>query len=209
MLASCALLGAPAAWAANGGGTGGSASSGSGGATQVTAAHSGGVGIGAPPPGQSTPSQPLVNGYKAKIINGVAYAPSYAPPAVKRAIWAGDQIHTKPYIAVHYASLAHLWPGYDCSGSVSYVLFKGGLLSQSPDVSGDFESYGLRGPGQWITVWGSAGHTFIELAGIVFDTAQYASVAPAGSGPRWQPASIISAQLQDGNAWSERHPAGF
>jgi hypothetical protein len=161
-------------------------------------------------PRASTPSEPIVTGSKAKIIHGVAYAPSYAPLAVQRAIWAGDQIHTKPYIAVHYSSLARLWPGYDCSGSVSYVLYKAGLLASTPDVSSDFEHYGSRGPGQWITVWGSSGHTFIEVAGIVFDTAQYAPVAPGGSGPRWQPASIISDQLQDGNAWSAaRHPRGF
>jgi hypothetical protein len=203
------------AWAAGGGtGTGGNAASqGSGAGTasgaSPAATQSGGVGVGAPPPGVSTPTQPIVAGAKAKIISGIAYAPSYAPLAVQQAIWAGDQIHMKPYIAVHYASLAWLWPGYDCSGSVSYVLYKAGLLSSSPDVSGDFESYGRRGKGRWITVWGSGGHAFIEVAGIVFDTAQYASVAPVGSGPRWQPASIIAQQLADGNAYSVRHPIGF
>jgi len=125
------------------------------------------------------------------------------------AIWAGDQIRTKPYIAVHYASLVSAWPGYDCSGSVSYVLFRASLMSSAPDVSGDLESYGLRGAGHWITIWGSAGHAFIEVAGIVFDTAQYTPVTPAGSGPRWQPAWIIARQLQDGNVWPERHPAGL
>ena len=198
------------AWAASGGaGTGGNTAAGSSSGTTAGSAQSGGVGIGAPPPGVSTPTQPIVAGSKAKIIHGVAYAPSYAPLAVQRAIWAGDQIHTKPYIAVHYASLAWLWPGYDCSGSVSYVLYKAGLLSSSPDVSGDFETYGRRGKGRWITVWGSGGHAFIEVAGIVFDTAQYASVTPVGSGPRWQPASIIPAQLSDGFGYSERHPAGY
>ena len=210
MLAVFVLAGASNAWAAGGGAsaTGGSSTRGSGSGPSVST-RSGGVGIGAPPPGVSTPSHPIVGGRKAKIVDGVALAPAYAPLAVQRAIWAGNQIHTKPYIAVHYASLAWLWPGYDCSGSASYVLYKAGLLSSSPDVSGDFESYGLYGRGRWITVWGSAGHAFIEVAGIVFDTAQYASVTPGGSGPRWQPASIIPSQLQDGNVWSERHPAGL
>jgi len=128
---------------------------------------------------------------------------------VQKAIWAGNQIHTKPYIAVHYASMAWIWPGYDCSGSVSFVLYKAGLLSSSPDVSGDFEMWGQRGAGRWITVWGSAGHAFMEVAGIVFDTAQYASVSPIGSGPRWQPASIIPSQLSDGEDYAQRHPRGF
>ncbi len=170
---------------------------------------SGGAGLGSGPAEVSTASHPIVNGRKAKIIHGVAYAPSLAPRAVQKAIWAGDKIHTKPYIAVHYASMARLWPGYDCSGSVSYVLYKAHLLSNSPDVSGDFESYGLRGAGRWITVWGSSGHAFMEVAGLVFDTAHYASVTPGGTGPRWQPASIISSQLGDGNVWSERHPRGL
>ena len=136
VLAVLALLSASEAWAASGGaGTGGGSSA--GGSARIKIARSGGVGVGAPPPGVSTPSRPIVSGYKAKIVDGVAYAPSEAPLAVQRAIWAGNQIHTKPYIAVHYASLAWLWPGYDCSGSVSYVLYKAGLLSSSPDVSGD------------------------------------------------------------------------
>ena len=73
--------------------------------------------------------------------------------------------------------------------------------------------------------YGSQGHAFIEVAGIVLDTAHYAPVQPASvpdsfpagdpanggptSGPRWQPASIIAAQLQDGNVWSTRHPSGL
>jgi hypothetical protein len=170
---------------------------------------SGGVGF-APPHGViSTPSHPMVRGYKARIIHGVAYAPSWAPIQVQRAIWAGNAIHTKPYIAVHYDSLARMWPGYDCSGTVSYVLYRAGLMSSSPDVSGDFETYGRPGRGKWITVWGSGGHAFMEVAGIVIDTAHYAPVTPGGSGPRWQPASIISAQLHDGNGYAERHPAGL
>jgi hypothetical protein len=32
---------------------------------------------------------------------------------------------------------------------------------------------------------------------------------PAGSGPRWQPTSILAAQLNDGNSWTQRHPPGL
>jgi hypothetical protein len=205
-LAVFVLFGASDALAASGG-----ASTGGGSASKSSSskAHSGGAGLGSNEYQVSTPQHPLVPGTKAKIIHGVAYAPADAPLAVQKAIWAGDKIHTKPYIAVHYASMAALWPGYDCSGSVSYVLYRAGLLPNSPDVSGDFESYGKRGNGKWITVWGSGGHAFMEVAGIVFDTAHYAAVTPGGTGPRWQPASIIPEQLGDGNDYTARHPTGY
>ena len=35
-----------------------------------------------------------------------------------------------------------------------------GLLS-SPEVSGWFESYGDPGPGQWVTIYASAGHVLL------------------------------------------------
>ena len=197
IVAVLALAAAPQAWGASGG-IGMSAPSG----------PTGGAGVDSSTVLQ-TSTQPTVNGSKAKIIHGVAYAPSYAPLAVQEAIWAGDQIRSKPYRALHYASLARLWPAYDCSGSVSYVLYKAGLHSRVPDVSGGFDVWGERGSGQWITVFGSAGHAFIEIAGIVFDTAHYAGTSPSGSGPRWQPASIISSQLHDGNRYFRRHPTGL
>lgn len=154
----------------------------------------------------SADSAPVVPGARATIRNGVAYAPAGAPSAVQRAIRAGNQIRTKPYVygGGHGSFTAS---GYDCSGAVSYVLHAAGLLS-APLDSGEFMSWGSPGGGQWITVWGSGNHAFIEVAGIVFDTSHYASVTPGGSGPRWQPASIISRQLRDGNRYVARHPAG-
>ncbi|MGC9220108.1 MAG: hypothetical protein ACP5H2_01985 [Solirubrobacteraceae bacterium] len=46
------------------------------------------------------------------------------------------------------------------------------------------------------------------------DTAHYAPTTPAGSGPRWQPASIITAQYAGdqtaGNGgFVQRHPQGL
>jgi hypothetical protein len=105
---------------------------------------------------------------------------------------------------------------YDCSGSTDFVLSNAGLGSPEVDVgdgiagdSGMLETYGDPGPGRWITVYASAGHAFIEIAGLALDTAHYAPTAPAGSGQRWQPASIIPAQLRDGNTWTVRHPLGL
>jgi hypothetical protein len=156
----------------------------------------------APPPGVSTPSHPLVRGSVAKIIKGVAYAPSYAPIQVQRAIWAGNQIRHKPYIfGGGHASFKAA--GYDCSASVSYVLHAAGMVS-SPLDSSEFMSWGRRGLGRWITVYTNPGHAFVEIAGIRFDTSAEADPnPPSGSGPRWRPL------FQHPSGFSARHPSGF
>jgi hypothetical protein len=126
----------------------------------------------------------------AKIINGIAYAPSWAPIQVQKAIWAGNRIRTKPYIygGGHGSFNSR---GYDCSGSVSYVLHAAGLL-KTPFDSSDFYGWGRRGIGQWITVYTNPGHAFIEIAGIRFDTSAEGETRPPrgtapGTGPRWRP----------------------
>ncbi len=162
----------------------------------------GGTGIGAPPSAPSTPAQPTVPGAKAKIINGTAYAPAYAPIQVKEAIWAGNQIRKKPYV---YGGGHGVWKdfGYDCSGSVSYVLHSAGLLKTSMDSS-DFESWGRHGAGQWITVYTNPGHAFVQIAGIRFDTSAEQDPHPtAGTGPRWRP------DVHSSSGFQARHPANL
>ena len=115
-----------------------------------------------------------------------AYAPSYAPLRVQKAIWAGNKIRHKPYIwgGGHAAFAA---AGYDCSGSVSYVLHAAGLL-KTPFDSSDFMGWGKSGLGQWITVYTNPSHAFVEIAGIRLDTSAEGDPHPAkGSGPRWRP----------------------
>ncbi len=110
--------------------------------------------------------------------SGMVQPPADAPAAVKEMIAAGNAIATLPYIwGGGHASF--ISPGYDCSGSVSYVLAAAGLLS-APEVSGDFESYGDPGPGQWVTIYAASGHVWMEIAGWRFDT-----VALAEDGSRW------------------------
>jgi peptidoglycan hydrolase-like protein with peptidoglycan-binding domain len=144
---------------------------------------------------------------KARInADGTATAPAGAPAVVLAAIAAANQIHTKPYI---YAGGHGQWndAGYDCSGAVSYVLHGAGLLS-SPEDSGELESYGTAGPGQWITIYADAQHTFIVIAGIAFDTADYGGPnIPSGTGPRWR--SDPTGNLADGGDYIVRHPTGF
>jgi len=137
-----------------------------------------------------------------KIIHGLAYAPADAPLQVQEIIWAGDRIRFKPYV---YAGGHGKWNdvGYDCSGTVSYVLHAAGLLPVSMDSS-EFEAWGKRGGGQWITVYTNPGHAFIEIAGIRLDTsAEQDPNPPPGTGPRWRPLMTSTA------GFMPRHPAGL
>jgi hypothetical protein len=194
-VALCALAGASSASAA--GGTGAPSSQGS---TTVTTASTGGTGLGVPIAPPSTPEHPTVPGAVAKIIKGVAYAPSFAPIQVKKAIWAGNQIRMKPY-AVGGGHGRWKDSAYDCSGAVSYVLHAAGLLKTSED-SGEMEAWGDNGLGQWITVYTNPGHAFVEIAGIRLDTSREGDPhPPPGTGPRWRPIMDATAGYQ------ARHPS--
>ena len=153
----------------------------------------------------------LVAGESARVLaDGAAAAPADVPAAVRAAIAAGNLIYTLPYPTpdVHFGTLARLWPAYDCSGAVSFVLYGAGLLGPDALDSTGLENYGLPGPGRWITVYANAAHAWIVVAGIAFDTAEYGGPAiPAGSGPRWR--SQPTANLADGTRYVVRHPAGL
>lgn len=174
----------------------------SGAVADEAAGSSGGTGF-APGPGPvSTPVHPVVPGFRAKIIKGVAYAPSYAPIQVQRAIWAGDAIRSKPYV---YGGGHGAWisSGYDCSGSVSYLLHAAGLIRISMD-SGQMMSWGLAGLGHWITIYANPGHAFVQIAGIRLDTSAEGDRQPTrGSGPRWRPTMRSTA------GYVARHPTGY
>lgn len=166
---------------------------------------SGGSGIGAPQTGPATPStpnHPTVPGLHAKVIKGVAYAPASAPRQVQRVIWAGNRIRSKPYVL---GGGHGMWKdiGYDCSGSVSYVLHAAGLLKTSMDSSG-FESWDQSGVGQWVTVYTNPGHAFLEVAGIRLDTSSEGDRHPApGSGPRWR------TLMRGTSGFQSRHPTNL
>jgi peptidoglycan hydrolase-like protein with peptidoglycan-binding domain len=88
--------------------------------------------------------------------SGLAVAPSSAPVEVQQIIAAGNKIARKPY---RYGGGHGRWrdSGYDCSGTVSYVLHAAGLLRR-PRASGGLMSYGSRGKGAWITAYANGGH---------------------------------------------------
>ena len=138
--------------------------------------------------------------------DGTASAPAAAPAIVQTMIASANQIIGKPYI---YAGGHSQWndKGYDCSGSVSYVLHGAGLLSSSEDSTG-LESFGSPGPGRWVTIYADAGHTWVVVAGIAFDTANFGGPnIPGGTGPRWR--TNPTGNLADGGSYVVRHPAGL
>ncbi|HET7507706.1 MAG TPA: hypothetical protein VFJ53_05050 [Solirubrobacterales bacterium] len=133
----------------------------------------------------------------AILLTGVALPPPSAPEAVKGVINAANTIVGRPYVwggghASFYSN------SYDCSGSVSFALFGGGLIPR-PLTSGELEHWGAPGPGKWITVYANAGHTFAEIAGLRWDTVG----DEQGTGPRWHLATTSTA------GFVVRHPPGL
>jgi peptidoglycan hydrolase-like protein with peptidoglycan-binding domain len=115
---------------------------------------------------------------------------------VERVIAAGDEIATTPYVwGGGHGSFQS--SGYDCSGSVSYALHGGGLLS-APEDSSELESYGEAGPGRYITIYANAEHAFMVIDGKRFDT-----IAQQESGTRW------ASSVGDTSGYVVRHPDGL
>jgi hypothetical protein len=134
----------------------------------------------------TTPSAPVGPPGRAKLRkDGIAVAPADAPPAIQAAIAAGNAIKHLPY-RWGGGHRTFYDTGYDCSGAVSYVLHAAGFLS-SPLPSGPLAtSWGVPGKGRWITVYANAGHTYMVVAGLRFDTSAVGERLRQGSGPRWR-----------------------
>jgi peptidoglycan hydrolase CwlO-like protein len=149
---------------------------------------------GAPVP-TSAPA-PLTPGQSAEYISeSQASVPSSAPPAIQAAIEAANSIATTPYIwGGGHGSFES--SGYDCSGAVSFALHGGGFLESPLDSTG-LETWGDPGPGQWITVYANAGHAWMIIAGLAFDTV-------GGPGPRWHSSPVDSTE-----GFIARHPPGY
>jgi hypothetical protein len=145
---------------------------------------------------------PEVPGVRATLRGNVALAPKQAPIAVKRAIWAANQLRNKRYrFGGGHRSFND--SAYDCSGTVSYALGAAGLL-KSPTNSSGFKKFGDRGAGKWITVYARNGHTFAMIAGLRLDTTPYNTMRiDRNWAPRWQ------ATYRDPRGFDARHPAGL
>ncbi len=143
------------------------------------------------------PTTGTVPGSKATLnADGTATAPADAPQAVKDIIAAGNEIYNKPYV---YGGGHGKWNdrGYDCSGSVSYVLHAAGLLKTSRDSTG-FESYGRSGRGKWVSIYANSGHAWMRVAGLRFDTS-----GQSADGSRWH------ATNRSASSYVIRHVSGL
>ncbi len=139
---------------------------------------------------------PPTTGKRAAVISsGEAAAPFDAPQTVIDVVQAANQIALTPY---KWGGGHGAWrdKGYDCSGSVSFALAAAGLLDQPLD-STRFEHYGAAGKGRWITIYASATHAWMTVAGLRFDT------GGLRTGTRWQSAMRSTA------GFVVRHPQGF
>ncbi len=141
---------------------------------------------------------PLNPGQEAELISASeASAPASAPQAVKEVIAAANAIADTPYLwGGGHGSFES--SGYDCSGAVSYALHGGGLIESPLDSTG-LTTWGEPGPGRWITVYGNAGHAWMVVAGLAFDTS-----GSGGAGPRWHDPWPNSPE-----GFIARHPAGL
>jgi cell wall-associated NlpC family hydrolase len=157
---------------------------------------------GGSPVGATADTKPelLVPGILARYVDGLAAAPISAPESVQQVIWAGNQIIGLPYIfgGGHGSFEA---PGYDCSGTVSFALH-GASLVTAPEDSSEFMAWGSHGAGRWITVFGNAGHAYMDVAGLRLDTS--AADDPSDQqGPRWRPLRA------ENGGYTVRHPLGL
>jgi hypothetical protein len=133
------------------------------------------------------------------LPSGRAIAPPSAPPAVRSMIEAANRIHHRPY---RWGGGHRDWRsrGYDCSGSVSYVMHAAGLLDWPLDSTG-FMRWGDGGGGSWVRIYANHEHVFAVIAGLRWDT----SMTDDGdrSGPGW------SEYMRSGKGFRLRHPLGL
>jgi predicted small lipoprotein YifL len=112
--------------------------------------------------------------------NGTIPIPTNVPDVIQKVVAGANAIADFPYVfGGGHASFVD--NAYDCSGSVSYALAAGGLLSE-PETSGTLEGWGVPGPGRYITVYANAGHTYMYIDGMLYDTAGRSGVYAS----RWQ-----------------------
>ena len=129
--------------------------------------------------------------------DGLAVTPPAAPPEVEAVIRGGNRVAHAPYV---YGGGHGTWfdTAYDCSGSVSFALASAGLVKRQMD-STSLEQWGRPGRGKWITVYANAGHAWMTVAGLRFDTSGRTGV----HGSRWQPID------RTGAGFVARHPPGL
>lgn len=133
--------------------------------------------------------------------DGLATIPLTAPPKLRAMIVAGNQVARKPYVygGGHGGGPEGVFTdsAYDCSGSISYALASAGFI-KSPLASGGLAEFGKPGPGKWVSIYADAGHAFMVVAGLRFDTS-----GRIKRDTRWQ------ADGRGAGGMTVRHPPGL
>ena len=129
--------------------------------------------------------------------DGTIPIPANVPETIQKVVAGANEIADFPYVfgGGHASFIDN---AYDCSGSVSYALAAGGLLGR-PLTSGELEKWGAPGPGRYITVFANAGHTYMYVDGIMFNTAGRSGVYAS----RWQVSGV------DNSGFVARHWPGL
>jgi hypothetical protein len=146
--------------------------------------------------GAGNPATPVAGG-ESIGGNGALPIPNGVPEVVQKVVAGANAIADFPYVyGGGHASFVD--NSYDCSGSVSYALAAGGLLG-APETSGELESWGAPGPGRYITVYANAGHTYMYVDGVLYDTAGRSGTYAS----RWQVGAV------DNSGYVARHWPGL
>lgn len=127
-----------------------------------------------------------------------ARATQYHPPVIHHLVHYANQLVDKPYKwgGGHQQLFDQ---GFDCSGSISHILYRSGLLVR-PLNSHGFAGYGKPGAGRYVSVFVKPGnHVFMSVCGLRYDT----SGNKTGEGPRWRSNARSTA------GFVNRHPQGL
>ena len=116
-------------------------------------------------------------------------------------IRAANEVARKPYVYGgghgRLADETFIDTAYDCSGSISFALASAGFLD-APLDSTRLARFGRPGAGRWVTIYANAGHAFMTVAGLRFDTS-----GRRERGTRWQ------AESRPAGGFTVRHPPGL
>ena len=150
---------------------------------------------------------PLTTGDRAQLLpNGLAAAPADAPLAVREIIAAGNQIVGKPYL---YGGGHGLAAVRDRAGVRLLEQRRASPVRREPAAGrlrravGDARVVRAPGPGQWVTLYASADHVFMYVAGLRWDTHNAAGPGDGSSGIGWHPL------IRSDAGFVARHPVGL
>lgn len=119
------------------------------------------------------------------------------PPVIHAVVRFCNEIQGKPY-ARGGGHQKLFDDAFDCSGSLSHILFRAGLLDR-PLTSAGFARYGRPGPGTYLSLFVNPGkHVFMSVCGLRYDT-----TGEDSSGPAWRQ------KPRSPKGFINRHPFGL